>query len=215
MNKEIAQLRKDYALGELEIKDVLADPVQQFEKWIKEAINAEILEPNAMILSTVDEKQQPSARVVLLKGLRTNGFIFYTNYESDKARQMEVNPKAALTFNWLELQRQVRIEGMIEKLDEDTSTEYFQSRPRGSQIGAWASPQSRVISDRRVLEDAIQQLEEEYKGFEKLPKPSHWGGYILTPSKIEFWQGRSSRLHDRILFNKVGDNDWTVERLAP
>lgn len=215
MNKEIEQLREDYAMGALDIKDVMANPMEQFEKWIKEAMNAELPEPNAMILATVDENQQPSARVLLLKGIEEDGFIFYTNYQSNKAKDMGANPKVAMTFNWLELQRQVRIEGTVTKLDEDRSLEYFQSRPRGSQIGAWASPQSQVIPDREVLVKAVDKLEKEYNGFEKLPKPPHWGGYILKPSKIEFWQGRRSRLHDRIVFSMCCEKEWKVERLAP
>ncbi len=215
MRQDIAKLRIDYTQGSLEIKDVQADPMQQFKKWMDEAIHAKLPEPNAMILATVNEQGQPSARVVLLKGIDEEGFIFYSNYESAKAQQLEQNGQAALVFNWLELQRQVRIEGIVVKQEEEASIAYFQSRPRGSQIGAWASPQSKVIPDREVLEQNVERLEKEFEGYEKLPKPANWGGYVLQPTLIEFWQGRSSRLHDRIVYKKVNGQDWKTERLAP
>lgn len=193
---------------------VSPDPIQQFRVWLKEALEAQLPEPNAMILSTVDARQRPSARVVLLKGVESDQFIFFTNYDSRKGRDLGQNPYAALTFNWLELQRQVRIEGKIEQLDEAASTDYFQSRPRGSQIGAWASDQSRTVDSRQTLEKRYAELEEKYEHLELLPKPPYWGGYCLTVDQIEFWQGRMSRLHDRLLFDRQ-NGDWHLSRLYP
>ncbi len=213
--KDIANLREDYRQATLEIDEVARNPIQQFELWFQMAVNAQLKEPNAMVLATANAQGRPSARVVLLKGFNESGFVFYTNYESRKAEEMQENPYTALVFNWLELEKQVRIEGKVEKVSEAVATDYFQSRPKGSQIGAWASPQSRVIPNRAVLEQKTAELEKIYHNSEVLPRPEHWGGYLVRPNMIEFWQGRSSRLHDRIRYTLHIDNTWKIERLAP
>lgn len=214
LSKEFLQsLRQDYRAATLSIEDVDPNPVNQFEKWFKEALNAQLFEPNVMTLATVDADMRPNARIVLLKGFDESGFSFYTNYQSNKGSDLEVNPHACLVFFWADLQRQVRINGDVVKLDEQSSTEYFHSRPIGSQIGAWASPQSRVIADRRVLEKKVEELSRQYEG-QLIPKPEYWGGYLVKPHQIEFWQGRSSRLHDRIQYQKENGN-WKISRLAP
>lgn len=213
--KDIANLREDYRQATLEIDEVARNPIQQFELWFQMAVNAQLKEPNAMVLATANAQGRPSARVVLLKGFNESGFVFYTNYESRKAEEIQENPYTALVFNWLELEKQVRIEGKVEKVSEAVATDYFQSRPKGSQIGAWASPQSRVIPNRAVLEQKTAELEKIYHNSEVLPKPEHWGGYLVRPNMIEFWQGRSSRLHDRIRYTLHIDNTWKIERLAP
>jgi pyridoxamine 5'-phosphate oxidase len=215
VTKDIAALREDYRQATLEIDEVAESPIQQFELWFQMAVNAKLKEPNAMVLATANAQGRPSARVVLLKGFDESGFVFYTNYESRKAEEMEENPYSALVFNWLELEKQVRIEGSIEKIGESIATAYFQSRPKGSQIGAWASPQSQVIPNRAILEQKTAELEKIYQDSEVLPKPKHWGGYLLRPNMIEFWQGRSSRLHDRIRYSLPVDGTWKIERLAP
>lgn len=212
--KPIHSLRENYKKGNLDITDVCKDPVEQFNEWLKEAIASEILEPNAMVLSTINENRMPTARVVLLKEVTKSGFVFYTNYESDKGKDLAINPIASLTFLWKELERQVRIQGSVVKISKERSESYFHSRPRGSQIGAWTSPQSRVISDRKLIEDKQKYYEHEFQKEDKIPLPDNWGGYELTPNMIEFWQGRPSRLHDRIRFKRE-DKDWTIERLAP
>ena len=217
MIQNIADLREDYRLKSLDFADVTSNPFNQFETWFQEALAAKILEPNAMILATVAEGK-PSARVVLLKGLNTEGFIFFSNYTSRKGVEIAENPNAALCFNWLDLQRQVRIEGVVEKIAEAESDAYFQSRPFGSRIGAWASPQSQIISNRAVLEENLLEFTQKYEnteGFAEVPRPQHWGGYILLPTLIEFWQGRSSRLHDRIQYQKMENGTWEIARLAP
>jgi len=213
-NQTIASLREDYQSESLEISDVDASPFQQFGKWFHEALNAELPEPNAMTVATATPDGRPSARIVLLKGYDEAGFVFFTNYNSHKAQELAKNPQAALVFNWLELHRQIRIEGKVEKVSAEESTEYFQSRPKGSQIGAWASPQSSVISDRSILEKNVEQLQEKYEDAEVLPRPEHWGGFRVRPEVIEFWQGRSSRLHDRIQYT-LQNGAWKIERLAP
>jgi len=214
LSKEMIQnLRQDYKTAELSEKDVVKNPVEQFEKWFSDAVNAQIYEPNVMTLATADKSGRPNARIVLLKGFDQDGFSFYTNYLSQKGKEIKKNPFACLVFFWAELERQVRIEGKIEKLDKETSEQYFHSRPTGSQIGAIASPQSQVITGREVLENKVEQLTEQYKG-KTIPKPAHWGGYIVKPTVIEFWQGRPSRLHDRIKYTLVNGN-WKIERLAP
>lgn len=213
--KDIANLREDYRQATLEIDEVARNPIQQFELWFQMAVNAQLKEPNAMVLATANAQGRPSARVVLLKGFNESGFVFYTNYESRKAEEIQENPYTALVFNWLELEKQVRIEGKVEKVSEAVATDYFQSRPKGSQIGSWASPQSRVIPNRAVLEQKTAELEKIYHNSEVLPKPEHWGGYLVRPNMIEFWQGRSSRLHDRIRYTLHIDNTWKIERLAP
>lgn len=216
-NIKIEDLRRDYQSEPLELKDVFPDPFQQFNSWFNEAMSAKVYEPNAMTLATIDEQLSPQARIVLLKGIDNEGFKFYTNYTSAKGQEMALNNKVNLMFFWAELHRQVRIEGLVYKLTEKQSTEYFQSRPKGSQIGAWASPQSTIITDRSILEDKYAALEQEYKNVDKLPKPPHWGGYIVKPYKIEFWQGRTSRLHDRLRYvlEELTPQKWKIERLAP
>ncbi len=216
MQIKIADLRQDYLMQSLDANDVDKNPISQFKKWFEEAVNAQILEPNAMTLATVSAQGKPSARVVLLKDVDTEGFTFYTNYESKKGRDMADNPQVALCFNWLDLQRQVRIEGTVEKVPTATSEAYFRSRPKGSQIGAWASPQSREVSDRAFLENNYEKLSSDFADTEgEIPLPSFWGGYNVKPTLIEFWQGRSSRLHDRICYEKQSDASWKITRLAP
>jgi pyridoxamine 5'-phosphate oxidase len=214
MIANIADLREDYRLKSLDFTDVTTHPFSQFETWFQEAITAQILEPNAMILATVADGK-PSARVVLLKGLTSEGFVFFTNYTSRKGVELAENPNAALCFNWLDLQRQIRIEGVVEKISEEESDAYFNSRPFSSRIGAWASPQSQIIPNRSILEENVVKLTQKYENTEGVPRPEHWGGYILFPTLIEFWQGRSSRLHDRIRYDKTEKGDWEMVRLAP
>lgn len=209
---DISGIRKDYALKSLDFSEVSSDAVLQFRTWFDEAINAEVLEVNAMTLATVGANGTPNARIILLKGI-DEGFIFFTNYRSEKSRELETNNKAALTFFWAELERQVRIKGVVEKVSAEESDAYFFSRPFGSQIGAWVSPQSKKIESREVL--VANQLEIEQKFSEKpMQRPEHWGGYRLFPNKIEFWQGRPSRLHDRIVYELI-DGAWKISRLAP
>lgn len=211
---KLAELRQHYALESLSKSDVRPDPVAQFAFWFEEAQNSQLLEPNAMTLATASPDGRPSARTVLLKDYGNQGFTFFTNYESQKGAELLANPRAALLFTWLELQRQIRIEGRVEKIDPETSLAYFQSRPRESQIGAWASPQSQVIADRETLKKLESEVEVKFSGLEKLPLPPNWGGYRVIPEAFEFWQGRMSRLHDRILYTRDGDA-WKIERLAP
>lgn len=214
-NLDIAALRQSYAAQPLTEEVVSKDPVEQFTAWFEQAVSAGIKEPNAMTLATVTSAGTPAARVVLLKGVEQQGFVFYTNYESDKGEQLAANPAAALVFWWEPLYRQVRIEGSVEKVDEAVSTAYFQSRPRGSQVGAWASPQSRIIDNRDLLTAEVELLENKFQGQEILPRPPHWGGYLLTPSIIEFWQGQPNRLHDRLRYKRLPEGGWQLERLAP
>lgn len=198
----------------LEEKDVASDPVEQFEKWWDQAINSGIDEINAMTLATVNSKGAPSARVVLLKGYNQEGFVFFTNYDSHKAHDMAAHPLACLVFFWKELERQVRIEGVVEKIAPEKSDEYFLSRPRGSQLGAWASPQSRVVPNRSVLESAKTEVEIRFAGM-PVTRPPHWGGYVVRPLQVEFWQGRPDRMHDRIVYTMEEPGMWRIERLAP
>lgn len=211
----VADLRVDYKLKSLDTKDVFEDPIQQFKVWFEEALQSEVREPNAMILATADKNAIPNARVVLLKSFDAAGFVFFTNYESTKGKELLENPVATLVFNWLDLERQVRIRGSVEKTSFEESSEYFKSRPKTSQIGAWSSPQSSVIESRNVIEQNQLFLTEEYKNAFELPCPEHWGGYRVVPQQIEFWQGRSSRLHDRIQYSRAAENSWKIERLAP
>lgn len=209
----IADIRKDYKLQTLNEAGVEVNPIAQFSKWWNEAIQSDIVEVNAMTLATATPAGKPSARIVLLKGFDENGFVFFTNYNSHKANDIDDNGQAALVFFWKELERQVRIEGLVTKVSEAASDEYFNSRPEGSKIGAWASPQSKVIATRTVIESNAVEIEKNFSGKE-IERPPHWGGYVVKPSLIEFWQGRSSRLHDRIQYtNKEGD--WLIKRLAP
>lgn len=210
----IKDLRQDYRSAFLLEKDVENNPFKQFEKWFSEAVKANVLEPNAMTLATATKEGLPSARVVLLKGFDDEGFTFFTNYNSEKGKQIEDNPKAALTFFWGDVERQIRIEGDIKKISVQESEEYFHSRPKGSQVGAIVSPQSEVIPNREFLENNLALLTETYSNKE-VTKPEHWGGYKVIPHTIEFWQGRSNRLHDRILFSLTTEGSWKIERLAP
>lgn len=212
---DTGDLRVDYQLDELLESQVAANPFDQFERWFKDAKNSDTPEPNAMVVATVQPNGRPAARVVLLKEVTPEGFIFYTNYDSRKGRELSEHPEAAAVFNWLELQRQVRIEGTVERISPEQSSTYYHSRPKGSQLGAWASPQSQVIPDRQVLEDKKTALEKEYADADELPRPEHWGGFIIKADLIEFWQGRSSRLHDRLQYEKGGDGEWKIVRLAP
>lgn len=212
--QNIADLRKEYSRATLDISNVHFDPMKQFEKWFNETLLAGVAEPNAMHLCTVNADGKPSSRIVLLKGLENNKFLFYTNYQSKKGLELQQNPACALTFFWPDIERQVRIEGTAERVDEKTSTEYFQSRPRGSQIGAWSSPQSTIINDRKILEERALQIEQKFADKKVLPKPHQWGGFQIDPLLIEFWQGRENRLHDRIEYVKV-DGAWKIYRLAP
>jgi pyridoxamine 5'-phosphate oxidase len=212
--QDLQNLRQDYRAASLSEADTDNNPIKQFEKWFEEAIKAEIYEPNAMTLATATTNGRPSARVLLLKGFGPDGFSFYTNYMSRKGREIAKNPWAAMTFFWGPMERQIRIEGTLEKLSKEQSEQYFHSRPKGSQVGAVASPQSQEIDGRDVLESKWQQLEAEFADKE-VPKPAYWGGYILKPQLVEFWQGRSSRLHDRILYKKADKNTWKKVRLAP
>ena len=211
---KLASIRKEYSLQSLEINQVAKDPFLQFSQWLKEAVEAEVLEVNAMCLSTVSKDGFPNSRVVLLKEL-DEGFVFFTNYESAKGKELESNPKASLTFFWAEIERQVRIVGTVSKVSTGESDAYFLSRPYGSQLGAWASPQSQEIVSRDVIETNQKDLERKFTEL-AIIRPPHWGGYRLVPHRVEFWQGRPSRLHDRICYEKVlGSSSWEVVRLAP
>ena len=214
MQQNLANLRKDYSKLSLDVSNVNPDPVLQFESWFNEALKAEIVEPNAMSLATVREDGRPSSRIVLLKGVEGKKFVFYTNYQSAKGHDLDKNPACALTFFWPELERQIRIEGVATRIDTKRSEEYFQSRPRGSQVGAWSSPQSSILENRAVLEERVTLIEKKFESYEVLPKPHQWGGYEIDPLLLEFWQGRPSRLHDRIQYVKV-DGLWKTHRLAP
>lgn len=210
----IADIRKEYKLQKLSEEDILKDPFAQFAKWWQEALNAGIEEPNAMTLATATADGMPDARIVLLKGFDERGFTFYTNYNSAKGLQLLENPRGALVFFWKELERQVRISGLVNLAPARMSDEYFDSRPEGSRIGAWASPQSEIITGREWLEENETRYRELWSG-RPIARPPHWGGYVLRPVKIEFWQGRPSRLHDRFLFTLLPNGLWKIERLAP
>lgn len=212
--ENLENLRIDYKSHKLSEKEVEKDPIKQFGLWFEEALKAGIPEPNAMTLATATKEGFPSARIVLMKGFDANGFSFYSNYLSKKGKELTKNPNAALVFFWPELERQIRIEGKVVKLSKEESEKYFHSRPLGSQIGAISSPQSQVIPNREVIELAYNTFEKKYEG-QVIPKPSHWGGYILSPVSIEFWQGRPSRLHDRLKYALMEKGKWKIERLAP
>jgi pyridoxamine 5'-phosphate oxidase len=210
---KIAFLRKEYTKDSLNIEDVYENPLDQFNLWFSEALKQNIVEPNAMTLSTVDKSGSPSSRTVLLKDVDEKGFVFFTNYNSRKATQLENNPFASIVFLWLEMQKQVLIEGLVEKVSKNESDEYFDIRPRDSQIGAWASNQSSVIESREELEKRFREFEKEFTG-KKISRPPHWGGFRLIPNRVEFWQGRENRLHDRILYT-FEQGVWKINRLAP
>jgi len=210
----IADIRKDYRLAELNEDIAGDDPIAFFGKWFAEAEASQIEDVNAMTLATVDARNKPHARIVLLKGLTQDGFNFFTNYNSAKGQDINANAHVALVFFWKELERQVRIEGIVEKLSEEESDAYFNSRPVGSRIGTWASPQSEVIPSRKVLENNYQNYEEQFSNG-VIPRPANWGGYRVYPEYIEFWQGGGSRLHDRILFTLLDNKKWAKSRLAP
>lgn len=212
---ELESLRQEYKKFELLETTVHKDPMVQFDQWFNEAVNSGVPEPNAMTLSTVNRFGQPSSRVILLKGVSSGGFVFYTNYKSHKGDCFATNPNGYMNFLWLELERQVRIGGLVEKVSREETTAYFHSRPRGSQVGAWVSHQSEVIASREVLEENLALMETRFKDTDVIPVPDYWGGFRLRPDSIEFWQGRPNRLHDRILYVKTGGNSWNIQRLAP
>lgn len=211
--KDISAIRKEYLITQLNEDDVQNDPLKQFEQWLNEAVESNVNEPTAMTLATSTFEGKPSARVVLLKGVSPEGFSFFTNYDSKKGKQILQNPYGALVFFWPELERQVRIEGKVAKLTDKQSDEYFKTRPEGSKIGAWASPQSQVIPNRKYLENLKSDFHEEFSK-RTIKRPPNWGGYVLAPTCIEFWQGRADRLHDRIQYT-LTNGVWTIERLAP
>lgn len=211
---DLADRRKVYQKDLLEKENLSSDPVIQFERWYQDAEKAGIDEPNAMTLATANLNGQPSARMVLLKGFGPKGFAFYTNYTSQKAQELAANPQAALVFHWKELERQVRMQGTVVKASEDASISYFHSRPRGSQLSAWASPQSQEIRE-HYLKEKREEVEQRFTDVDPIPLPHFWGGYILKPSIVEFWQGRENRFHDRFRFRASDDGSWTVDRLAP
>ena len=209
--KNIKDLRIDYRKSELDIQDLSDEPILLFQKWLSEVVNLSI-DANAFVLSTVNPEGIPSSRVLLLKDVSENGFSFFTNYSSRKSKEIENNPNVCMNFFWKNFERQVRVTGIISKLSDQESEEYFNSRPYESRIGAWCSPQSKVIESRDVLENKFEELKKKYSN--EVPRPQNWGGYTISPTQIEFWQGRASRLHDRFLYSKEGEN-WRIERLAP
>lgn len=214
MTPSIADIRKDYAALSLHESDVAPDPIAQFSTWWQQVLNSEVIEPNAMTVATASADGLPAARIILLKGFSPEGFVFFTNYNSFKGMHLAENPKACLVFFWPELERQVRITGVVKKVAAAESDAYFQSRPAGSRIGAWASQQSSVVPNREWLDEQFTQKEREFVSGE-IPRPPHWGGYLVQPVVVEFWQGRPSRLHDRIQYTLQENGSWKIERLSP
>lgn len=214
MSDAVARLRREYTQRGLQKAEISTDPIEQFKVWFAEARKADVQDANAMTLATATPEGQPSARIVLLKGVDQRGFVFFTNYNSRKGRELRANPRAALVFWWQPLERQVRVEGTVSRLSPEASADYFQSRPRGSQLGAWASSQSDVIDSRDTLVRELREVEARYRD-QPVPCPSYWGGYCLDPIALEFWQGRPNRLHDRLRYRRDGSGVWHLERLAP
>lgn len=214
METSVADLRKEYTFRGLSETEAHPNPVEQFTVWFEQAIATQLPEPNAMTIATATANGRPSARIVLLKDYDERGFVFYTNYDSNKGQQLLENPWGAIVFWWAQLERQVRIEGSVEQVSAEEADAYFESRPKGSQLGAWASNQSQVIASREVLEQSLQQLQEKYEN-QQVPRPPHWGGFRVIPTEIEFWQGRPSRLHDRLIYHRGDDGSWTMQRLSP
>jgi pyridoxamine 5'-phosphate oxidase len=212
---DVERRRRRYAGGPLDLSDLAPDPLLQFERWYAQAIDAGLTEPNAMTLSTVDAAGRPQSRYVLLRGLDERGFRFYTNFASAKARELDAHPQAALTFGWLEVHRSVRVTGRAERVDADESDAYFATRPRDSRIGAWASPQSAVLESRGELDARVADVTARFEAQEDIPRPEFWGGYLVVPEVVEFWQGRPSRLHDRLRYVREPGGAWAVERLGP
>lgn len=215
--RDLSDLRREYALGGLHESDLLDEPVDMFRRWMHDAVAAGLHEPNAMVLSTVSSVGQPASRIVLLKGLDTRGFVFFTNYESRKGEELAANPRCALLFPWHGVERQVRVEGRASRLGVGENAAYFGTRPRTSQLGAWASPQSQTVADRAELDARYDQAAARF-GEEQIPVPEHWGGYCVAPDVVEFWQGRRGRMHDRLRYRKIatgGSTTWVTERLAP
>lgn len=214
MNREIADLREVYEMGELHIDQLADSPITQFETWFEDAKRHKIVEPNAMTVSTVDQNGWPNARIVLLKDIKDGCFVFFSNYESQKGQELDANPRAALTFLWKKLERQVRIQGTVRRISRERTNTYFDTRPHSSKLGAYTSPQSDVIEDRSILEQRKAELAQKHPEGEPLSAPTNWGGYEILPRKIEFWQGRPSRLHDRFRYTRKGEQ-WVIDRLAP
>ncbi|WP_406695527.1 pyridoxamine 5'-phosphate oxidase [Singulisphaera sp. Ch08] len=211
----MSPLRNEYTKATLDEKDIDPDPIRQFHAWFDAALAAQVYEPNAMSLATATPDGHPSVRIVLLKGVDSRGFTFHTCYDGRKGRELDANPHAAVVLFWPTLERQVRIEGRVERVSGEESDAYFQSRPLESQLGAWASPQSEVVSSRATFEDRMEEVRARYADGKTIPRPSNWGGYRIVPHTLEFWQGRPSRLHDRVRYSRDATGDWKVERLAP
>jgi pyridoxamine 5'-phosphate oxidase len=214
MDKTIADLRKDYTLQDFSEIEADPNPFIQFKRWFAQALAAQLPEPNAMTIATATPDGKPSARMVLLKDFDERGFVFFTNYSSHKGQELAKNPQAALVFWWVELERQVRITGRVEKISENESDQYFYSRPDNSRLGAWASNQSEAIASREVLEQRLQEFQRQYAN-QEIPRPNYWGGFRIIPTEIEFWQGRPSRLHDRLLYSYLDHGSWKIQRLSP